>query len=119
MGLSINGVKVAGVGLPGKTAYQHAVDAGYSGSEADFNIALASMAAHILDKENSHEVTAEQVGAYSKTETDAALENLKKEIGVQYAFDIDANGHLIMSYTDGATPPDVTINNDGHLILTI
>ena len=99
MALTINGIKVAGVGLPGKSAYQSAVEAGYTGSESDFSNTLAQVVSH--------------------DEMDEALENMKKEVGAQYAFEVNANGHLIMSYTDGATPPNVAINNDGHLILTI
>lgn len=35
-----------------------------------------------------------------------------------YAFNVNADGHLIVSYT-GDTAPDFAINDDGHLILTI
>lgn len=31
-------------------------------------------------------------------------------------FEIDSEGHLIMYYTDGAAPPDMYINDTGHLI---
>lgn len=31
-------------------------------------------------------------------------------------FEIDENGHLIMYYTDGANPPDVYIDDTGHLV---
>jgi hypothetical protein len=34
-----------------------------------------------------------------------------------YAFEIDEDGHLILTYADG-TPPDFTIDGDGHLIYT-
>lgn len=119
MALTVNGIKVAGIGLPGKSSYQSAVDAGYSGSESDFNEALAQIAYHIIDEDNPHRVSAEQLGVYTIEQTDEAMDNLKKEIGVQYAFNVDANGHLIMSYTTGDTPPNVAINDEGHLILTI
>ena len=36
----------------------------------------------------------------------------------QYAFTVDANGHLICSYT-GDTAPEFSINEDGHLILAV
>ena len=32
MALYVNGKKVAGIGLPGKSAYQYAVDGGYTGT---------------------------------------------------------------------------------------
>lgn len=45
MAILINGKKVAGVGLPGangKSAYQAAVDGGYTGTESEFNELLAN-----------------------------------------------------------------------------
>lgn len=43
MAIVVNGKRVAGVGLPGKSAYQAAVDGGFTGSEQEFNAALASI----------------------------------------------------------------------------
>lgn len=43
MAVIVNGKKVAGLGQPGKSAYQAAVDGGYTGSEQEFNAALASI----------------------------------------------------------------------------
>lgn len=43
MAIVVNGKRVAGLGLPGKSAYQAAVDGGYTGSEQEFNAALASI----------------------------------------------------------------------------
>ena len=42
MAILINGKKVAGVGAPGKSAYQAAVDGGYTGTESEFNALLAN-----------------------------------------------------------------------------
>lgn len=42
MAIYVNGKKVAGFGAPGKSAYQAAVDGGYSGSESEFNALLAN-----------------------------------------------------------------------------
>lgn len=36
-----------------------------------------------------------------------------------YALNINKEGHLILTYADGDTPPDFKINEEGHLILTI
>lgn len=36
----------------------------------------------------------------------------------QYAFNVNDDGHLIVSYT-GETAPDFAVNENGHLILTI
>ena len=44
MAILINGKKVSGIGPPGKSAYQAAVDGGYSGAESDFNALLANVA---------------------------------------------------------------------------
>lgn len=42
MAILINGKKVAGLGAPGKSAYQAAVDGGYTGTESEFNALLAN-----------------------------------------------------------------------------
>lgn len=42
MALYVNGKKVAGIGLPGKSAYQYAVDGGYAGTEEEFQEVLAN-----------------------------------------------------------------------------
>lgn len=53
----------AGVaGADGKSAYQTAVEGGYSGTETAFNAALADVPGHIASKANPHEVTKTQVG---------------------------------------------------------
>ena len=53
----------AGVaGANGKSAYQTAVEGGYSGTETAFNAALADVPGHIASKSNPHEVTKAQVG---------------------------------------------------------
>ena len=36
-----------------------------------------------------------------------------------YAFEIDANGHLILVYEDGKTPPDMELGDDGHLYINL
>lgn len=41
MAIVVNGKKVAGVGLPGKSAYQAAVEGGFTGNEQEFNESLA------------------------------------------------------------------------------
>lgn len=37
MAIIVNGKKVAGLGLPGKSAYQAAKENGYTGTEEEFN----------------------------------------------------------------------------------
>lgn len=52
----------AGVaGADGKSAYQTAVESGYSGTETAFNSSLAAVPSHIADKSNPHGVTKVQV----------------------------------------------------------
>ncbi len=64
----------AGVGgKDGKSAYQTAVEAGYAGTETAFNAALKDVPGHIESRGNPHGVTAAQVGAYSKAETNNLL----------------------------------------------
>lgn len=57
MAIKINGVTVAGLGAPGKdgkSPYQVAVENGYTGTETDFNNALANLGdiGSILDSIN-------------------------------------------------------------------
>lgn len=56
-------------GANGKSAYQLAVEGGYTGTEAEFNAVLTAAPRHIADKGNPHGVTAEQVGARPSTWT--------------------------------------------------
>lgn len=42
MAIKVNGKLVAGIGLPGKSAYQYAVDGGYAGTEEEFGEILAN-----------------------------------------------------------------------------
>lgn len=37
----------------------------------------------------------------------------------QYAFQIESDGHLYLYYNEGTTVPNLSIDEDGHLILTI
>ena len=70
----VQGVQgVPGVsGKDGKSAYQTAVEGGYSGTETAFNAALVAMPNHIADKKNPHGVTAKQAGAIPTSEKGAA-----------------------------------------------
>lgn len=62
-------------GPEGKSAFQTAVDAGYTGSEAEFNAALVKTPGHISNKSNPHGVTPAQIGAYTKEEISSLLLN--------------------------------------------
>ena len=63
---------VSGTGAPGKSAYQTAVEAGYTGAETAFNEALSDVPGHINNTENPHRVTAAQAGAVASTEKGSA-----------------------------------------------
>lgn len=56
----------------GDSAYAKAKAAGYTGTEEEFNKALANMPGHIDNKENPHDVTASQVGAVPVSDKGAA-----------------------------------------------
>ena len=43
MAIYVNGIKVAGRGISGKSPYQIAVGEGYTGTEAEFNAQLAAI----------------------------------------------------------------------------
>lgn len=60
---SEDGVVWEATNTDGKSAYQIAVENGYSGTETDFNEAMVAMPNHIASTDNPHGVTAVQVGA--------------------------------------------------------
>ena len=66
-------------GDPGKSAYQAAVDGGYAGTEAEFNVILAtavpsSRKINDLPLTDDVNITAAMLDAYTQTETDALLD---------------------------------------------
>ena len=66
-------------GDPGKSAYQAAVDGGYAGTEAEFNVILAtavpsSRKINDLPLTDDVNITAAMLEAYTQTETDALLD---------------------------------------------
>lgn len=104
-------------GLAGKSAYQAAVESGYSGTETAFNGALAGVPGHMENQNNPHGVTAGQIGAVPTTRKvngkalsgDIALtaadvgaaETFIAEIGVTTQAEIDAayqSGKQVMAY---------------------
>ena len=69
----------------GTSAYQTAVEGGYSGTETAFNAAMVELPNQIADKENPHGVTAAQVGAATMTEVNSAIQNaIGNAIGGSY-----------------------------------
>ena len=67
-------------GEPGKSAYQAAVDGGYTGTEAEFNAILATAvpsSRKINDQPLTYDVniTAAMIGAYTQSETDTLLDD--------------------------------------------
>lgn len=63
MAVFINGIKVSGRGAPGKTAYQAALEGGYTGSESTFNKQLASIGTQSISTAS----LTDQVWAYGDT----------------------------------------------------
>ena len=66
-------------GDPGKSAYQAAVDGGYAGTEAEFNVILStavpsSRKINDLPLTDDVNITAAMLEAYTQTETDALLD---------------------------------------------
>ena len=66
-------------GDPGKSAYQAAVDGGYAGTEAEFNVILAtavpsSRKINDLPLTDDVNITAAMLDAYTQSETDALLD---------------------------------------------
>lgn len=56
-------------GADGESAYQAAIEAGYVGTETEFNESLSKLPAHLVNQSNPHNVTATQVGAVPVTRT--------------------------------------------------
>ena len=55
-------ITVSEMQMPGKSAYQSALDGGFIGTELEFNESLADVLPHISNLENPHQVTKTQVG---------------------------------------------------------
>ena len=70
-------------GADGKSAYQAAVESGYSGTETAFNGALAEVPGHISSQSNPHAVTAAQVGADPAGSAAAVQTSLTAHTGSQ------------------------------------
>lgn len=70
-------------GADGKSAYQAAVESGYSGTETAFNGALAEVPGHISATNNPHAVTAAQVGADPAGSAAAVQTSLTAHTGSQ------------------------------------
>lgn len=82
-------------------------------AEAAANAATA--AAENIDKLLANgELTGPQ-GPQGEKGSDGAVTTFKG----QYALQVKPDGHLYLIYPDGDTPPDMHINEDGHLILRI
>lgn len=68
-----------------------------------------TVAGHIADTANPHAVTAAQVGAYTKGETDAAISGRIQDIGsadmTKAVYDIDADGIVDDAQRLGGLPP--------------
>ena len=74
-----------------------------------------------LDNDDVVESTTEYSG-FAKLINEVSI--LKKEIVANigkgnYVFQISNSGYLELYHSDDTTPPDITLNNEGHLILTI
>ena len=80
------------VGAPGKSAYESALEGGFKGTEEEFNQAIAELSPnteHTENKNNPHEVTAEQVGAipeayYLSTDLDTEIRQGGNKMTVCY-----------------------------------
>ena len=57
-----------------------------------------------------------QRGDHGKDGTNGVVLSVDADL---IAFEIDANGHLILVYEDGSTPPNMELGNDGHLYVVV
>lgn len=100
----------------GDSAYAKAKAAGYTGTEEEFNKALANMPGHIDNKENPHDVTVSQVGAVPVSDkgTAGGVATLgsdgKVPAGQLPAMDYDAKGSAATVQTNLDTHTSNTSN---------
>lgn len=92
----------------GNTAYEQAQAAETAKNKADR--AVEDLTARI----DAGEFTGPQ-GPQGDRGSDGAVVTLSG----QFAFQIKEDGHLYLIYTDGSTPPDMYIDENGHLILRL
>ena len=137
MGLKINGIPVAGVGKPGKSAYQSAVDGGFLGTEEEFNRQLAKSGGGYSKEETLSKSTKMMYGLGEDATPNTVFQKLAMPYGY-YGFDVtvvtedgipvpnvflkgledfnknipatDENGRYALAVADTATPT-LTINN--------
>lgn len=96
-------------GPDGKSAFQTAVDAGYTGSETAFNTALKDVPIHIADTtSNPHAVTAAQVGAYTKGEVSSLLSEKASASDLTAHTGNKSNPHGVTAAQVGAIPKAIT-----------
>lgn len=90
-------------GADGKSAYQAAVEGGYSGTETGLNNALAQVPSHIANTSNPHGVTAAQVGAAALASPNDMLHNSNEFtiIPAGYTGEIYFNYRTASGATDG------------------
>lgn len=75
MALYLNGIKIAGKGISGKSPYQVAVEGGYSGTEADFNAQLAAIGESVAGFDELRNLVEN-----SKTEVENAVSSARTDI---------------------------------------
>ena len=106
------------VGADGKSAYQSAVDGGYTGTEAELNAALAAAPGHVAAKDNPHGVTAAQAGArpadWTPTAADVGADREGAAAAVQASLNSHtagrANPHGVTAAQAGAVPTGRKVN---------
>ena len=110
-------IPVSEMQMPGKSAYQSALDGGFIGTELEFNESLADLLPHVSNLENPHQVTKMQVGLGNVDNTSDA--NKPISISQQSALDnkvdkvvgerlINASEIVKLSNTSGVNTGDET-----------
>lgn len=86
MAIYLNGIKVAGKGISGKSPYQVAKEGGYTGTESAFNaqlVAIGDASKGFQELQDQVESTQEQIESIASTaisNIDTAVANAKTEI---------------------------------------
>lgn len=106
MAIYINGIKIAGRGISGKSPYQVAVEGGYSGTEADFNAQLAAIGEAVVGFDELQDLVEN-----SKTEVEEAVASAREDIETLQQESADLKVEINQTIENANTEITTIVNN--------
>ena len=106
MAIYINGIKIAGRGISGKSPYQVAVEGGYSGTEADFNAQLAAIGEAVVGFDELRDLVEN-----SKTEVEEAVASAREDIETLQQESADLKVEINQTIENANTEITTIVNN--------